>query len=65
MLLAILIRYVHSRITLASWNVRYIHGTSTSGGTNATPSGRGRAPKKTIYDKWLVLRFTVAFAALR
>jgi hypothetical protein len=65
MLLAILVRYVHSRITLASWNVRYINGTSTSGGTNATPSGRGRTAKRTIYDKWLVLRFTVAFAALR
>ncbi|KAK4041900.1 hypothetical protein C8A01DRAFT_34006 [Parachaetomium inaequale] len=63
-LLAILARYLHSRITLASWNVRYINNNpSTSGGTNGTRSGRAR-PKRTIYDKWLVLRFSVAFAAL-
>ncbi|KAH6855703.1 hypothetical protein B0I37DRAFT_61027 [Chaetomium sp. MPI-CAGE-AT-0009] len=63
-LLAILARYIHSRITLASWNVRYIQETTTTGGTNGTTTGRARAPTKTIYDKWLVLRFTVAFAAL-
>ncbi|KAK4125499.1 hypothetical protein N657DRAFT_268457 [Parathielavia appendiculata] len=64
LLLAILGRYVHSRITLASFKVRY--GRSTSGGTNGTRSGTGNArPKrKSIYDKWLVLRFTVAFIAL-
>lgn len=73
LLLAILIRYLHSRITLASWNVRYGQATSgTPSGTNGTRSGNrpgtAQAPrplKRTIYDKWLVLRFSVAFAALR
>ncbi|KAL2136759.1 hypothetical protein VTI74DRAFT_1800 [Chaetomium olivicolor] len=59
-LLAILVRYIHSRITLASWNVRY--GQSGSG-TRSGASGV-RPPKQTIYDKWLVLRFSVAFVAL-
>ncbi|KAG7287009.1 hypothetical protein NEMBOFW57_006509 [Staphylotrichum longicolle] len=71
LLLAILIRYLHSRITLASWNVRYGQATGTPSGTNGTRSGNRpgtahapRPPKRTIYDKWLVLRFSVAFAAL-
>lgn len=64
MLFAILARYVHSRITLASWHVRY--GRSSGTGTNGTRSGPQPGPrKKRIYDNWLVLRFTVAFVALR
>lgn len=67
MLFAILARYLHSRITLASWNVRY--GRSTSGGTGGTGTGTGtntaRLRKRTIYDNWLVLRFAIAFVALR
>jgi len=73
LLFGILIRYMHSRLTLASWNVRYGQATSgTRSGTNGTRSatrpGTAQAPrplKRTIYDKWLVLRFSVAFAALR
>lgn len=70
-LFAILARYFHSRITLASWDVRY--GQFSGSGTNGTRSGtRSGAPaaappprRKLIYDNWLVLRFTVAFIALR
>ncbi|KAK4149562.1 hypothetical protein C8A00DRAFT_18758 [Chaetomidium leptoderma] len=55
MLFAILARYLHSRITLASWNVGY----------GQSASGSGARPRRTtIYDKWLVLRFSVAFGAL-
>ena len=66
MLIAILIRYIHSRLTLASWNVRY--GQKSGAAHSAPMSGAGAPPrplKRTIYDKWLVLRFSVAFAALR
>jgi hypothetical protein len=71
MLFAILARYVHSRLTLASWNVGYGQTTSgpgnTYGSTGAARSaGTPRPPKrKNIYDKWLVLRFSVAFCGLR
>ncbi|KAK4031182.1 hypothetical protein C8A01DRAFT_51632 [Parachaetomium inaequale] len=66
-LFAILARYLHSRITLATWSVRY--GRSM-GSTNKTGNGTGtdparRAPRRSnIYDKWLVLRFSIGFAAL-
>ncbi|KAK4099386.1 hypothetical protein N658DRAFT_540594 [Parathielavia hyrcaniae] len=67
LLLAILGRYIHSRISLASFSVRY--GRGTSGGTHGTPSGTGtngmpRPRRRAIYDRWLVLRFTVGFFAL-
>ncbi|GAB1316708.1 hypothetical protein MFIFM68171_06918 [Madurella fahalii] len=65
-LFAILARYFRSRITLASWNVRY--GQFSGTGTNGTRSGTPHAPpvprRKVIYDNWLILRFTVAFIAL-
>ncbi|KAJ4294797.1 hypothetical protein N0V88_005031 [Collariella sp. IMI 366227] len=72
MLFAILARYIHSRITLASWNVNYrqSHTNNNTGGPNGTngsryASGLLRPARQTIYDRWLVLRFSVAFAALR
>jgi hypothetical protein len=71
MLFAILARYVHSRLTLASWNVGYGQATSGPGNTYgstgaARTAGTPRPPKrKNIYDKWLVLRFSVAFCGLR
>ncbi|KAH6635097.1 hypothetical protein B0J18DRAFT_406677 [Chaetomium sp. MPI-SDFR-AT-0129] len=72
LLLGILACYIHSRITLASWNVRYGQATSGGSGTNGSHSGTRPgtssavqpARMRTIYDRWLVLRFTVAFAAL-
>ena len=76
LLVGILARYLHSRMTLASWNVPY--GQGNSSGTNGTRSGttatwhgtsgtnpRPVLPRRNIYDRWLVLRFSVAFAALR
>ncbi|KAK4246537.1 hypothetical protein C7999DRAFT_15333 [Corynascus novoguineensis] len=63
-LLAILCRYLHSRLTLASWSVGYgRQQPSGQGGTNGTRYGRPM-PRRTIYDRWLVLRFSVAFCAL-
>lgn len=70
-LFAILARYLHSRITLSSWTVRYGRSRTTATGGTASGTGTGtgagarRPPRGTIYDKWLVLRFTVAFVALR
>ncbi|KAK0665703.1 hypothetical protein QBC41DRAFT_339660 [Cercophora samala] len=73
-LLSILGKYVHSRVMVLSWDVRYGRSTNSGEGTNGTNDGTnqytGSCPKpplpkrKNIYDRWLVLRFTVAFVAL-
>jgi len=63
-LLAILGKYIHARIALVTWRVPY---GQTSGGTGDGSSARlqnGQQPKKSIYDKWLLLRFTIGFVAL-
>ncbi|KAG7284787.1 hypothetical protein NEMBOFW57_009399 [Staphylotrichum longicolle] len=74
MLLAILGRYAHSRLTLATWNSPHSHTQTMSGGGNVThnthvtagANGRRstRSPRVGIYDKWLVPRFSLAFCAL-
>ncbi|KAK4172978.1 hypothetical protein QBC36DRAFT_381363 [Triangularia setosa] len=70
-LLSILGKYVHSRIMVLSWDVRYGRSTNTGEGTTdgtgqyASTTPKAPLPKrKNIYDRWLVLRFTVAFVAL-
>lgn len=70
LLLAILARYVHTR-TLMSWNVQYANS-SNRRGTNSTredvfvslSTNGGPIPRGNIYDRWLVVRFTIAFAGL-
>lgn len=70
LLLAILIKYIHSRAALMSWNVRYGQNSSTQNtnpysGTGSMPSGsRPGIARRNIYDSWLAVRFTVAFVAL-
>lgn len=62
----ILARYIHTRITLASWNVAYGRNSGGTAGTGYSNTPRPLLPRKeTIYDRWLVLRFTIAFVALR
>lgn len=64
-LFAILARYLHSRITLASWIVPYGEPSGGTGsGRNSTPRPL-LAPRANIYDNWLVVRFTIAFVAMR
>jgi len=72
-LFAILVRYIHSRINFAPRNVGYgqpsgstgqISGTGASG-TNNSRAIRSRRRRTTIYDKRLILRFTIAFLSLR
>ncbi|KAK0712222.1 hypothetical protein B0T21DRAFT_297479 [Apiosordaria backusii] len=78
-LLCILGKYVRSRVMVLSWDVRYGRSTNTGeptadgttdGGTGqygSTAGTNAKPPlprKRNIYDRWLVLRFTVAFVAL-
>ncbi|KAK0627241.1 hypothetical protein B0T14DRAFT_399103, partial [Immersiella caudata] len=69
LLFAILCKYIHARIALVSWKVPY---GQRSGGTNDNSAARlqpsapqmPQQPKKSIYDMWLLLRFTIGFIAL-
>lgn len=69
LLLAILVKYIHARIALVTWKVPY---GLPSGGTNDHSAARlypnspqaPKQPKKSIYDRWLLLRFTIGFVAL-
>ncbi|KAK4031355.1 hypothetical protein C8A01DRAFT_42182 [Parachaetomium inaequale] len=61
-LFIILARYILSRITLATWSVRY--GRSSGGINGTSPDTPRLGPKRNIYDKWLVLRFSIGFAAM-
>ncbi|KAK4226167.1 hypothetical protein QBC38DRAFT_235604 [Podospora fimiseda] len=67
-LLCILVRYIYSRFTLSGWNVRYgqnatEEGTGTGNDTSTRPSVI-KPRMKSIYDRWLVTRFSIAFVAL-
>ncbi|EGO59743.1 hypothetical protein NEUTE1DRAFT_121491 [Neurospora tetrasperma FGSC 2508] len=69
LLLAVLIKYIHSRAALVSWKVRYGQNSSKTtnpySGSGNVPSGhRPALPRRNIYDSWLAVRFTVAFVAL-
>lgn len=72
LLLAILAKYVSTR-TETSWHVRYAER-STVGDIESFPQVNSLASfdstdgvplhHKSIYDNWLVVRFTIAFAGL-
>lgn len=64
LLLAILIKYIHAKKALVSWKVRYgqpSKGTATTSLNASYPMARNQS---TIYDNWLVVRFSIAFVAL-
>lgn len=63
-LLAVLIKYIHSKRALVSFKVRYGQRSKEAGGTGGSSSHPRPNNTKTIYDKWLVVRFTIAFVAL-
>jgi hypothetical protein len=69
LLLAILCKYINARIALVTWNVPYGQrsgGTNDNSAARLQPQGRHmpQQPKKSIYDRWLLLRFTIGFVAL-
>ncbi|OTA57962.1 hypothetical protein K449DRAFT_374214 [Hypoxylon sp. EC38] len=65
LLIAILIKYIYARHRLVSWNARYLfsrRSQETDGEIlNVLDRGDGR---QSIYDRWLVLRFSIAFVVL-
>ncbi|KAK6827974.1 hypothetical protein PG990_009605 [Apiospora arundinis] len=66
-LVMILIRYIHTRRMLKTWSHGYGKKSSTTGTTSNGPqsSGGGQRPRSQgIYDRWLLIRFTIAFIFL-
>ncbi|KAI1389098.1 uncharacterized protein F4822DRAFT_429710 [Hypoxylon trugodes] len=65
LLIAILIKYIYTRHQLVSWNARYLFSrrSQEAGGEilNVLDRGDGR---QSIYDRWLVLRFSISFVVL-
>ncbi|KZL83170.1 hypothetical protein CI238_04511 [Colletotrichum incanum] len=67
-MLAILIRYVQSRRKLTTFNASY--GDSSQSGARHTETtasfstGKAHPPRRSVYDRWLMGRFTIAFLAL-
>ncbi|KAK1622820.1 hypothetical protein BDP81DRAFT_440891 [Colletotrichum phormii] len=79
LLLMILLKYVHSRRNLTSWNVLYGNADIDSSlpsskarsvwlGSGSSRGGRSRAYSgagtNSTYDSWLVIRLSIAFAVL-
>lgn len=70
LLLAILAKYVSTR-TETSWHVRYADRSTVDGARPSVnslgtfmSSERSVLHQKSIYDNWLIVRFTLAFAGL-
>ncbi|KAI1403445.1 hypothetical protein F4819DRAFT_216448 [Hypoxylon fuscum] len=65
LLMAILVKYIYTRHRLVSWNARYLFSrrSQEEGGEiiNVLDQGDGR---RSIYDRWLVLRFSIGFVVL-
>ncbi|KAI0882626.1 uncharacterized protein GGS22DRAFT_195851 [Annulohypoxylon maeteangense] len=64
LLIAILIKYIYTRHRLVSWNARYLfsrRSRESGGDINVLDQGDGR---QSIYDRWLVLRFSIGFVVL-
>ncbi|KAI1842749.1 hypothetical protein JX266_011070 [Neoarthrinium moseri] len=67
LLLAILGRYIHTRRQFLSWNVPYGHSTGTGTGVGSQyPSRSGATTRRprSIYDRWLMIRFSITFVML-
>ncbi|KAK7958266.1 hypothetical protein PG996_010294 [Apiospora saccharicola] len=66
-IIMILIRYVHTRRMLKTWSHGYgkkSSSTETTSNGPQTTSGGPQRPLQSIYDRWLLIRFTIAFVFL-
>jgi hypothetical protein len=67
LLLVTLGKYIHTRRQFLSWNVQYGNSTNTTGSRGqGSNSGIGSVVgrRHSIYDNWLMVRFTIAFIVL-
>ncbi|KAK9422753.1 hypothetical protein SUNI508_00616 [Seiridium unicorne] len=64
-LLMILVRYLQSRGQFKTWNIGYgVNSQTTDTDTRRSSLAPRRRRRNGIYDKWLIIRFTIAFVAL-
>lgn len=66
-MMAILGRYIHSRRKLLSFDARpanQAYWSGSQGSTILTRSSTTRRRRRSIYDSWLMTRFTIAFVLL-
>ncbi|KAH9885958.1 hypothetical protein F4778DRAFT_493267 [Xylariomycetidae sp. FL2044] len=64
-LLVILLKYIHTKRQLLSWHVRYPNRREPDEPEQGRICGpEGLEQYQGIYDRWLVLRFTIAFVVL-
>jgi hypothetical protein len=66
LLIAILVKYIQTRRQLLSWNVKYGYSSSrtATGSTIIVDTTTVQEPRRSIYDRWLVLRFSIGFFTL-
>ncbi|KAL1860245.1 hypothetical protein Daus18300_009299 [Diaporthe australafricana] len=69
LMIAVLIRYVRTRQKFTQWSPpNWNSGTTSQGGTVATgsqdSSHRNLSGRRGLYDRWLMVRFTIAFVSL-
>ncbi|KAH7160293.1 hypothetical protein B0J13DRAFT_643813 [Dactylonectria estremocensis] len=64
MLLSILGRYIYSRRALVSFRFKYGKSSARSGTQSRASTAGGGQGRQRIYDRWLILRLAIGFAAL-
>lgn len=69
LMIAVLIRYVRTRQKFTQWSPPdWNSGSTSQGGTVATgsqdSSHRNLSGRRGLYDRWLMVRFTIAFVSL-
>ncbi|OHE95227.1 hypothetical protein CORC01_09488 [Colletotrichum orchidophilum] len=65
LLIVILVKYVHTRRNLLSWKVQYGQRSNSTKSSDTLVFDSGREThRRSIYDRWLVVRFSIAFVAL-
>lgn len=65
LMIAVLIRYIHTRQRFTHWNPPKFQSTTNSeAGTTTASSQRNKGGRRGLYDRWLMVRFTIAFVLL-
>ena len=65
LMVAVLIRYVKTRQKFTQWSPPKFNSTTTSeGGTTTTSTQNNTMGRKGLYDRWLMVSFTIAFVIL-
>ncbi|KAK2028101.1 hypothetical protein LX32DRAFT_591442 [Colletotrichum zoysiae] len=65
LLIIILIKYIYTRRNLLSWSVQYGQQSNSSESSNTFVSDSSDwKRRRSIYDNWLVVRFTIGFVAI-